>query len=70
MIRLRNFQDGVDGFNLRHQRQISLLLFMRDGEVVERAALLLGQHFQNVARGDAAERHKSGLRENEGRAAA
>ena len=44
-----DFHDRVNRFDLRHQRQVRLLLLVRDGDVVERAALFLGEHFQNVA---------------------
>src|SRR5207247_270687 len=50
MMRLRDFDDGVDWLNLRHQWQIRLLLLVGDGDVVERTALLRREHFQNVAR--------------------
>ena len=43
------------GSTLRHQWQIRFLLFMRDGNVVQRPALFLGEQFQNVARRHAAE---------------
>jgi hypothetical protein len=63
MMRPGDFDDRVDGFDLGHQRQVGLLLFVRNGEVVERAALLGGQELEDVARGHPAERVESILRE-------
>ena len=56
---LRDFHDGVNRLDLRHQRQIGIFLFVRHGDVVERTALFLGEHFQDVARRHAAERIKT-----------
>jgi len=65
IVRLRNFHDGVDGFNLRHQRQILIFLFVRGLDMVERDTLLMGEHLQNVARRHTAERVKTILRKME-----
>jgi len=40
----------------RQHRQVGFLLLVRDGDVVERPALFLGEHLQDVAGGNAAER--------------
>ena len=57
-IGARNFHDGMNGLNFRHERQVGVFLLMRHGNVVQRPPLLLGQHFQDIARGHAAERVK------------
>ena len=63
VMRPGDFHDGVNRFHVRHQRQIGLLLFVRNGDVVERAPLFRGQDFEDVARRHAAERIKAFLRE-------
>jgi hypothetical protein len=55
-VRLRDFHHGVDGLHLRQHRQVGFLLLVRDGDMVERPALFLGEHLQDVAGGNAAER--------------
>ena len=41
VMRLRNVHDGMNRFDLRQGGQIGFLLFVRDGDVVERTALFL-----------------------------
>ena len=50
MIRAGDVDDGVDGLDVQKARQIGFLLFVRDGDVVERTALFLRQQLEDVAR--------------------
>ncbi len=55
VIRPGDFHDGVDRFDLRHQWQIRVFLFVRRRDVVKRDTLFLGEHLQDVTRRHAAE---------------
>jgi hypothetical protein len=62
MVLARDGNDFVDGLDLRQEREIGVFFFERNGQMIERDVLLCAEHFQNVARWNAAQRIKSVLR--------